>query len=186
MVQVRRQRGRVLARNLATWFSEMRLKVAAPERTRENPAEVISFRAVRSARMLRRQKAEGKFFGGTGGEIFGVGLGIGFARQGEHLRAVVGDEFEREAGEGAFEFGFEGGLGDFEAEFLEAGGEDDFAGALERGEFAGEEVGDFFLGDEALGGGEILGKCGDFGEVGAGEGPVGEDGCYRTYTTYRS
>ena len=78
--------------------------------------------------------------------------------EGNFSRAVVGDEFEGQAGEGAFEFCFEGGLGDFEAEFLEAGSEDDVAGALERGEFAGEEVGDLRERDEARGGGEICGE----------------------------
>jgi hypothetical protein len=111
---------------------------------------------------------------GGRGEIFGVSLRLSFAREGKSLRAVVGDEFESEAGEGAFESGLEGGLRNFEAELLEAGSEDDLAGALEREQFAGEEIGDFILGDEALRCGKVGGQRSCFGEVGAVESPVGE------------
>ena len=51
------------------------------------------------------------------------------------------NEVEREAGQSAFQPRLKSGPADFEAKFLEARREDEFAGAFEGGKFTGEKVG---------------------------------------------
>ncbi len=75
-------------------------------------------------------------------QVIALGRRRAFAER-KFVGAVAHKEIKGEAGKSAFQPRLERGLADFQAEFLEAGGEGHFAGAFEFGEFAGEEGGDF-------------------------------------------
>ena len=87
----------------------------------------------------------------------------------------MGDQFERESGESAFESGLKIRFPDFQLKFREAGGENKFAGPFQGREFAGQEVGDLCGGDNAGTGGKSGGRRRSFNEAIVIQRPTGKN-----------